>query len=73
MKLLEKTWQNADNTVFPRLTDNKHNKKTMCKTAWIRCPVCGNKPHDEIRADTVLKIFSLKNIGNPVNTGYTGL
>ena len=25
----------------------------MGKAEWIRCPVCGNKPRDRIREDTV--------------------
>lgn len=25
------------------------------KTAWILCPVCGNKTRDRLREDTVLK------------------
>ena len=26
---------------------------------WILCPVCGNKTHDRIRYDTVLKNYPL--------------
>lgn len=26
---------------------------------WIRCPVCGSKTRDRIRADTVLKNYPL--------------
>lgn len=31
----------------------------MCKTEWIRCPVCGNKTRLQIREDTELKNFPL--------------
>ena len=31
----------------------------MCKTEWIRCPICGNKTRLQIRTDTELKNFSL--------------
>lgn len=31
----------------------------VVKTEWIRCPVCGNKTRDKIRADTVLKNYPL--------------
>ena len=24
----------------------------MCKTEWIRCPICGSKTRDKIREDT---------------------
>ena len=29
------------------------------KNDWMHCPVCGNKTHDRIREDTVLKNYSL--------------
>ncbi len=28
-------------------------------TEWIRCPVCGNKTRNKVRADTELKNFPL--------------
>ena len=31
----------------------------MCKTEWIRCPICGNKTRLQIRTDTELKNFPL--------------
>ena len=31
----------------------------MCKTEWIRCPICGNKTRLQIRTDTELKNFLL--------------
>ena len=31
----------------------------MVKEEWIRCPVCGNKTRNRIRADTVLENFPL--------------
>lgn len=31
----------------------------MCKTEWIKCPVCHNKTRDRIREDTVLYYFPL--------------
>lgn len=32
---------------------------TMNEIEWIRCPVCGNKTRNKIRADTVLKKYPL--------------
>lgn len=29
----------------------------MVETDWIRCPVCGEKTRDKIRADTVMENF----------------
>ncbi len=29
------------------------------KRNWIFCPICGNKTHDRIREDTVLKNYPL--------------
>lgn len=29
----------------------------MIKTDWIRCPACGEKTRDKIRADTEMKNF----------------
>ncbi len=29
------------------------------KMEWIKCPVCGNKTRNKIRADTVLRKFPL--------------
>lgn len=26
---------------------------------WIKCPICGNKTRDKIRADTIIKNFPL--------------
>ena len=31
----------------------------MENNKWIRCPICGNKTHDRIREDTVLKNYPL--------------
>ena len=31
----------------------------LCKTEWVYCPLCGNKTHNRIREDTVLKNFPL--------------
>lgn len=31
----------------------------MCKTEWVRCPVCGSKTREKIREDTELKNFPL--------------
>ena len=31
----------------------------MCKTEWIRCPICGNKTRLQIMTDTELKNFPL--------------
>ena len=36
-----------------------YKEKTMEKTEWILCPVCGNKTRDRIREDTVLKNYPL--------------
>lgn len=33
------------------------NHTKLYKEKWIRCPVCGNKTHDRIREDTVLKNY----------------
>lgn len=29
------------------------------KTEWIRCPICGNKSRNKMRADTELKNYPL--------------
>ncbi|HIT69746.1 MAG TPA: cysteine-rich KTR domain-containing protein [Candidatus Aphodomonas merdavium] len=29
------------------------------ESQWIRCPVCGGKTRDRLRADTILKNFPL--------------
>ena len=29
------------------------------KSDWVRCPICGSKTRDRIRADTVLKNYPL--------------
>ena len=29
------------------------------QTEWIHCPMCGNKPRDRLRQDTVLKNYPL--------------
>ena len=29
------------------------------KSDWVRCPICGSKTRDRIRADTVLKNYLL--------------
>ena len=29
------------------------------ESEWIRCPVCGNKTRDKVRADTVLRNYPL--------------
>lgn len=29
----------------------------MIKSDWIRCPICGEKTRDKIRADTEMKNF----------------
>lgn len=31
----------------------------MKNTEWIRCPICGNKTRNKIRADTILKNYPL--------------
>ena len=31
----------------------------MNKSEWIKCPICGNKTQDKIRADTVIQNFPL--------------
>jgi DNA-directed RNA polymerase subunit RPC12/RpoP len=31
----------------------------MMKADWIRCPVCGEKTRDKIRADTTMKNFPI--------------
>jgi len=31
----------------------------LCKTEWVYCPLCGNKTHNRIREDTVLKNYPL--------------
>lgn len=31
------------------------------KADWICCLICGNKTHDRIREDTVLKNYGLQN------------
>lgn len=31
----------------------------MVEIEWIKCPICGNKTRNKIRADTVLENFPL--------------
>ena len=31
----------------------------MMNQQWIYCPVCGNKTHDKVRPDTILKNYPL--------------
>ena len=42
-----------------RNKEKNGNADMKINTEWIRCPVCGNKTHDRIREDTVLKNYPL--------------
>ena len=33
--------------------------EVQLKTAWLICPICGNKTRDRVREDTVLESFPL--------------